>query len=189
MKLLCFFSLLFVYSASCAQEYKNVFSVSPIGLNTTGITFGASYERYLKPDFSLIAPVTFTLRQINSNGLGTNPFYTFINPGFVFYPTNGKKKEKRLKYGIGSNVVIGFGNRNYDESFFPGSGLIVHHKEWNTQLGLVINNYWELTQTGRFKVSVNAGVGLLWIDSRVFAAAIRQSSETIHFGLNFGLKR
>ncbi|MBX2951348.1 MAG: hypothetical protein KF870_02510 [Leadbetterella sp.] len=173
-----------------SQNNTNALRFSPVGVNEIGTTVGLSYEKYLSQSsrVSLIFPLDIVFRQherLWSSNDRSSPAYFYFTPGFKFYPAS---KERPVKYAIGSNLVLGTGERYYYDSDFNSNGTWQSRyvKANNTRLGVMVTNYVNFDISRRFTMGINLGFGLLYVDKS--SAKQNDVAGTVQLNTNFGFK-
>lgn len=183
-------ALLLLSGMAFSQNETNAIRISPLGINEIGTTVGISYEKYLAKNsrLSLIFPLDIVFRQHNLywDESVSSPAYFYFTPGFKFYPAS---KERPVKYAIGSNLVLGAGERYYYESsgFNPdNTWLEVHKRANNTRIGVMVTNYVNFDISRKFTMGINLGFGLLYVDKSAYKP--NDIGGTIQLSTNFGFK-
>lgn len=182
--------LLFGALPAFSQDETNALRFSPVGVNEIGTTVGISYEKYLSKDsrLSLIFPLDVVFRQherLWSSDDRTSPAYFYFTPGFKFYPAS---KERPVKYAIGSNLVLGSGDRYYYNSSLNSGGTWQNNYERanNTRIGVMVTNYVNFDISRKFTMGINLGFGLLYVDKSTFKQ--NDIGGTVQLNTNFGFK-
>lgn len=188
-----FITTLFLLSGiapAFSQNETNALRFSPVGVNEIGTTVGISYEKYLSESskVSLIFPLDVVFRQherLWSSDDRTSPAYFYFTPGFKFYPAS---KERPVKYAIGSNLVLGSGERYYYNPNYNSNGTWQDRYERanNTRIGVMVTNYVNFDISRRFTMGINLGFGLLYVDKSSFKQ--NDIGGTVQLNTNFGFK-
>lgn len=183
--------LLFGCVPAFSQNETNAIRFSPVGVNEIGTTVGISYEKYLTKNakLSLIFPLDVVFRQHERYWGGdypASPAYFYFTPGFKFYPGSA---ERPVKYAIGSNLVLGAGDRYYynNTTYDPnGAWYSNYERANNTRIGVMVTNYVNFDISRKFTMGINLGFGLLYIDKSSFKA--NDIGGTVQLSTNFGFK-
>lgn len=173
-----------------SQNETNAIRFSPVGVNEIGTTVGINYEKYLSKNsrLSLIFPLDVVFRQherLWTSDDRSSPAYFYFTPGFKFYPAS---RERPVKYAIGSNLVLGSGDRYYYNSDFNTGGSWREHYERanNTRVGVMVTNYVNFDISRKFTMGINLGFGLLYVDKSKFKQ--NDVGGTVQLNTNFGFK-
>ncbi|MCD8539431.1 MAG: hypothetical protein LRY55_06430 [Leadbetterella sp.] len=184
------FLLLSGLAPAFSQHNTNALRFSPIGVNEIGATVGLNYEKYLgkNPRLSLIFPLDIVFRQHDTfweRDEVSSPAYFYFTPGFKFYPSI---KERPVKYAIGSNLVLGSGDRYYYTSDYNPDGTwnSNYERSHNTRLGVMVTNYVNFDISPKFTMGINLGFGLLYVDKSKFKP--NDIAGTVQLNTNFGFK-
>lgn len=168
-----------------SQEPSNAIRFSPIGVNEVGTTVGISYEKFLTQNskLSLVFPLDVVFRQHErywGNDYTTSPAYFYFTPGFKFYPASTIRP---VKYAIGSNLVLGAGDRYYYNS---SSSSYTYDRANNTRIGVMVINYVNFDISRKFTMGINLGFGLLYVDKSDYKP--NDIGGTVQLSTNFGFK-
>lgn len=174
-----------------SQDETNAIRFSPVGVNEIGTTVGISYEKYLAKNsrLSLIFPLDVVFRQHErywGRDNVSSPAYFYFTPGFKFYPASG---ERPVKYAIGSNLVLGSGDRYYfnNTTYDPdGRWQDNYERANNTRIGVMVTNYVNFDISRKFTMGINLGFGLLYVDKSTFKP--NDIGGTVQLSTNFGFK-
>jgi len=192
MKRLITSTLLFLagVAPAFAQEPSNALRFSPVGVNEIGTTVGISYEKYLAQNsrVSLVFPLDIVFRQHErywGQGNISSPAYFYFTPGFKFYPASTIRP---VKYAIGSNLVLGSGDRYYYSGEYDPNGTWYqsHVKANNTRIGVMVTNYVNFDISRKFTMGINLGFGLLYVDKSDYKP--NDIGGTVQLSTNFGFK-
>ncbi len=184
-------ALLLISGMAFSQKESNVIRFSPVGVNEVGTTVGLSYEKHLakNPKLSLVFPLQVVFRQHERNwddDYQSSPAYFYFTPGFKFYPGS---LERPVKYAIGSNLVLGSGDRYYynsTQSNPDGSWSTYYDRANNTRVGVMVVNYVNFDISRTFTMGINLGFGLLYVDKSKFKP--NDIGGTVQLSTNFGFK-
>lgn len=183
-------ALLLLSGLAFSQDNTNALRFSPVGVNEIGTTVGVSFEKYLVKNsrLSLVFPIDIVFRQhdLYWDKNVSSPAYFYFTPGFKFYPS---AKERPVKYAIGSNLVLGAGERYYYEStgYNPdGSWSDLHQRANNTRIGVMVTNYVNFDISRKFTMGINLGFGMLYVDKSAYKP--NDIGGTVQLSTNFGFK-
>lgn len=164
----------------------NIISIDPFSALDIGIGVGASYEKILGVDqnIGIVFPVHLMFEQQDNynngyynNGANYGNPYFYFTPGIKIYPFG----QRRVTYAVGPNLMIGDGSSKewrYDNT---GNGYQVSVDKF--RLGMLVNNYLNIQFNKNFNMSMQAGLGVRYIDRETYKDYI-SGNTTISNGMN-----
>lgn len=147
---------------------NNLITATPLSILDKGFGIGLSYERIIDNEQKLafVLPVDFIFDDLVDNTWSNNQsnslFYTYVSPGLIFYPAG----LKRVNYGVGPNLVFGYGSGN--EWRMNNNGIERFENFTNVRLGLMVNNYLLINMAKHISMQLNFGMGVRYINSYTY---------------------
>jgi hypothetical protein len=166
----------------------NLISVTPVSILDRGIGLGLHYERLLDDEqkIAFVLPVDIVFEDMSSSfDVGKSLFYTYLSPGFIFYPVG----LKNINYGIGPNILMALGTGSRWVSNTWGTQQSLDYT--NFRMGVMINNYIIANIKHNFSLSINAGMGLRYINNYTYSNNSKEKdgiSVMGQFKLAFGYR-
>ncbi len=168
----------------------NIISLTPFTALDIGIGVGASYEKILGADqmVGIIIPVNVVFEPHENyyygggsyygNSTNYNNAYFYFTPGIKVYPFG----QRKVTYSVGPNLMIGAGSGKelrYDNTGQNSYEVTVD----KFRLGMLINNYLNIQFSKSFNMSMQAGLGVRYIDRDTYKDYIYGNS-TVSNGMN-----
>lgn len=144
---------------------RNVISIMPMVINSSGPGLGFSYEAILGEDqrLGIILPVAATFT--NEGEIFFNEYRKFntihISPGLKMYVAGANRK---VSYAIGPLLAFSSG-KGETTVYKNGSDMDVEVKRQS--LGMIINNYLNFQVGRNFNFGMDGGFGLRYFDKTV----------------------
>jgi len=167
----------------------NIISASPFSALDIGVGFGLSYEKIVGPDqnVGIILPVhlLFDFESDNYGYYGYNYYgnnygnaYFYFTPGVKVYPFG----QRRVTYAVGPNLMIGAGGGK-EWRYSNSTSATEEFDISKFRFGMLVNNYLNVNFTKGFNMSIQAGLGVRYID-RETASSFSTPEQTISKGMN-----
>lgn len=178
-----------------AEVYgRNFIRFTPIkflDLNAAG--FGLEYEHLLGKSkrFGINIPVTLMFKQNRVPGLfgvdeelHYSPYF-YINPGLKIYPSG----QKKVTFATGPSLMVGYGaDKQWITVNTPTSSYTQYTERENVRLGLIIMNYLNFQFTPEFSMSIDAGIGIRYINHYTNPDHFDDINPTGQFSLGFSYR-
>jgi hypothetical protein len=142
---------------------RDVISLAPLQFTENGLGIGLAWEHSLDREgfVALELPLVMTMNPNNNNAYhNQNDMMYYAMPGLKFYPTGLGK----VKYALGPSVVVGAGEKtwdNYDPYYSSYHGTTT---ESHFVLGMLINNSLNINPTPRMHLGLDFGMGFSYIN-------------------------
>jgi hypothetical protein len=160
---------------------KNILTLVPGQIFDTSIGLGISYERILRNQrVGIIVP--FVMSRANTYYYSDSFNYVFyLSPGLKFYPFGHRK----ITYALGPNLFAGLG-RYFSRDFDYQSGYYAEgYYSQTTRIGFVGNNYLTLNVFPNFKIGMNGGFGVRYMDRKTAYNSYKSLMEpTVEYSFN-----
>lgn len=165
----------------------NILSVSPFSVLDIGIGFGLSYEKIIGPEqnVGIILPVHLLFDVENNYDYGYayanneyNNAYFYFTPGLKIYPFG----QRKVTYAVGPNLMFGAGGGK-EWRYNNSTSATEQFDVTKIRVGMLVNNYLNVNFTKGFNMSVQAGLGVRYID-RETASSYGMNEQTTNRGMN-----
>jgi hypothetical protein len=166
----------------------NILSASPFSVLDIGIGFGLSYEKIIgtEQNVGIILPIHLLFDVENNSYYGYpydnnneyNNAYFYFTPGLKIYPFG----QRRVTYAVGPNLMIGAGGGK-EWRYNNYTSATEQFDITKLRIGMLVNNYLNVNFTKGFNMSVQAGLGVRYID-RETASSYGMNEQTVNKGMN-----
>ncbi len=173
---------------------RNFVRLTPIKfLDLSAVGIGLEYEHLFGKDkmFGLSIPVTIMFKQSgvpdiygNTSDMKYSPYF-FINPGLKVYPMG----QRKVSYAVGPSFMFGYGiEKEWQVLSGPVNSYTKYIERNNLRLGLIIMNYLNFQFTRNFSMSIDAGIGIRYLNHYTNPKVNDDIIPTGQFSLGFGYR-